>query len=156
MGEVVPARTSPTLHPPSPPTVLKLSWLKVSSASVVVTSTLRIIIPRLRPDHVKQHAPIAAWRAEHFWSWYPRPVGYLCTPRWIVSCPNCHVNKFHYVRILITCVYHPCTDPAQHHLSATKVPTVWKWKSAKIQNWCEFVDVFHSSGYQQVGLCVYH
>ena len=30
MGEVVPARTSPTLHPPSPPTVLKLSSLKVS------------------------------------------------------------------------------------------------------------------------------
>ena len=29
MGEVVPARTSPTLHPPSPPTVLKLSCLKV-------------------------------------------------------------------------------------------------------------------------------
>ena len=30
MGEVVPARTSPTLHPPSPSTVLWLSWLKVS------------------------------------------------------------------------------------------------------------------------------
>ena len=27
MGEVVPARTSLTLHPPSPPTVHKLSWL---------------------------------------------------------------------------------------------------------------------------------
>ena len=27
MGEVVPARTSPTLHPPSPPTVHQLSWL---------------------------------------------------------------------------------------------------------------------------------
>ena len=27
MGEVVPARTSPTLHPPSPPTVYQLSWL---------------------------------------------------------------------------------------------------------------------------------
>ena len=26
-GEVVPARTSPTLHPPSPPTVHQLSWL---------------------------------------------------------------------------------------------------------------------------------
>ena len=27
MGEVVPARTSPTLHPPSSPTVYQLSWL---------------------------------------------------------------------------------------------------------------------------------
>ena len=27
MGEVVPARTSPTLHPPSPLTVHQLSWL---------------------------------------------------------------------------------------------------------------------------------
>ena len=27
MGEVVPARTSPTLHPPSPPTVHQLSQL---------------------------------------------------------------------------------------------------------------------------------
>ena len=27
MGDVVPARTSPTLHPPSPPTVHQLSWL---------------------------------------------------------------------------------------------------------------------------------
>ena len=27
MGEVVPARTSPTLHPPSPPTVHQLPWL---------------------------------------------------------------------------------------------------------------------------------
>ena len=27
MGEVVPARTSPTIHPPSPPTVHQLSWL---------------------------------------------------------------------------------------------------------------------------------
>ena len=27
MGEVVPARTLPTLHPPSPPTVHQLSWL---------------------------------------------------------------------------------------------------------------------------------
>ena len=27
MGEVVPARTSPTRHPPSPPTVHQLSWL---------------------------------------------------------------------------------------------------------------------------------
>ena len=27
MGEVVPARTSPTLHTPSPPTVHQLSWL---------------------------------------------------------------------------------------------------------------------------------
>ena len=27
MGEVVPASTLPTLHPPSPPTVHQLSWL---------------------------------------------------------------------------------------------------------------------------------
>ena len=32
MGEVVPARTSPTLHPPSPPTVHK----------IVMTSTVRV------------------------------------------------------------------------------------------------------------------
>ena len=32
MGEVVPARTSPTLHPPSPPTVLSLYCLKCPSA----------------------------------------------------------------------------------------------------------------------------
>ena len=32
MGKVVPARTSPTLHPPSPPT----------AASIVMTSTLRV------------------------------------------------------------------------------------------------------------------
>ena len=38
----MPARTSPTLHPPPPPTVLPLSRLKVSSASIVVTSTLRV------------------------------------------------------------------------------------------------------------------
>ena len=30
MGEVVPARTSPTLHPPSPPTVHQLSWISLS------------------------------------------------------------------------------------------------------------------------------
>ena len=35
MGEVVPARTSPTLHPPSPPTV---------RASIVATSTVRVNI----------------------------------------------------------------------------------------------------------------
>ena len=42
MGEVVLARTSPTLHPPSPPTVLSLSCLKFHSASIVVTSTVRV------------------------------------------------------------------------------------------------------------------
>ena len=36
MGEVVLVRTSPTIHPPSPPTVHQLSWL---------TSTLRVNIP---------------------------------------------------------------------------------------------------------------
>ena len=30
MGEVVPARTSPTLHPPFPPSVLSSSCLKMS------------------------------------------------------------------------------------------------------------------------------
>ena len=42
MGEVVPARTSPTLLPPSPRTVLSLSCFKCRSASIVVTSTLRV------------------------------------------------------------------------------------------------------------------
>ena len=34
MGEVVPARTSPTLHPPSPPTVHELSQLALKELSV--------------------------------------------------------------------------------------------------------------------------
>ena len=33
MGEVVPARTSPTLHPPSPPTEHQLSWLALQELS---------------------------------------------------------------------------------------------------------------------------
>ena len=48
MGEVVPARTSPTLHPPSPPTVLWLPFEKCLSASIVVTSTLRVKVANLR------------------------------------------------------------------------------------------------------------
>ena len=39
MGEVVPARTSPTLLPPSPRTVLSLSCFKVSQC---MTSTVRV------------------------------------------------------------------------------------------------------------------
>ena len=41
MGEVVPARTSPTLHPPFPPTT-----------SIVTTSTLRVKLPQTKdvPD----------------------------------------------------------------------------------------------------------
>ena len=39
MGEVVLARTSPTLHPPFPPTVFIL--FKFSSASIVMTSTFK-------------------------------------------------------------------------------------------------------------------
>ena len=35
MGEVVPARTSPTLHPLSPPTVHQLSWLALQELIVV-------------------------------------------------------------------------------------------------------------------------
>ena len=42
MVEVVPARTSPTLLPPSPCTVLSLSCFKCCSASIVVTSTVRV------------------------------------------------------------------------------------------------------------------
>ena len=38
----MPARTSPTLLPPSPRTVLSLSCFKVSSASIVVTGTVRV------------------------------------------------------------------------------------------------------------------
>ena len=37
MGEVVPARISLTLHPPSPPTVLKVSCLKVSQGIIVLS-----------------------------------------------------------------------------------------------------------------------
>ena len=42
MGEVVPVRTSPTLHPPSPPTVPKYPFKRCPSASTVVTITLRV------------------------------------------------------------------------------------------------------------------
>ena len=42
MGEVVPARTSPTLLPPSPRTLLSLSCFKCRSASIVVTGTVRV------------------------------------------------------------------------------------------------------------------
>ena len=42
MGEVVLARTSPTLLPPSPRTVLSLSCSKVSQCIIVVTSTVRV------------------------------------------------------------------------------------------------------------------
>ena len=42
MGEVVPARTSPTLPPPSPRTVLYYPVSKCPSASIVTTSTLRV------------------------------------------------------------------------------------------------------------------
>ena len=42
MGEAVPARTLPTLLPPSPRTVLSLSFSKCCSASIVVTSTVRV------------------------------------------------------------------------------------------------------------------
>ena len=45
MGEVVPARTSPTLLPPSPHTVLSLSCFKCRSASIVVTGTVRVNPP---------------------------------------------------------------------------------------------------------------
>ena len=42
MGEVAPARTSPTLLPPSPHTVLSLSCFKVTSTSIALTSTVRV------------------------------------------------------------------------------------------------------------------
>ena len=41
MGEVVPARTSPTLHPPSPPTVHQLSWLVLQE--LIITQKLHSI-----------------------------------------------------------------------------------------------------------------
>ena len=44
MGEVVPGHTSPTLHPPSPPTALIILFKSVPIASIVVTSTLRVNI----------------------------------------------------------------------------------------------------------------
>ena len=42
MGEVVPARTLPTLHPPSPPTVHQLSrlaLLRVNTCDVTIEGT---------------------------------------------------------------------------------------------------------------------
>ena len=52
MGEVVPARTSPTLHPPSPRTVLWLPCLKCPSSLIVVTSTLRV------KKYIHNHKPL--------------------------------------------------------------------------------------------------
>ena len=42
MGEVVPARTSPTLHPPSPPTVHQLSRLALQEliSSFIICMTM--------------------------------------------------------------------------------------------------------------------
>ena len=45
MGEVVPARTSPTLHPPSPPTVHQLSRLALKELTQAEFSTL--VLPAL-------------------------------------------------------------------------------------------------------------
>ena len=42
MGEVVPARTSPTLHPPSPPTVHQLSWLALWELNFNSMETQRV------------------------------------------------------------------------------------------------------------------
>ena len=41
-GEVVLVHTSPTLHPPFPPTVLYLSCLKVSNSIIVITCRLAV------------------------------------------------------------------------------------------------------------------
>ena len=53
MGEVVPDRTSPTLYPPSPPTVHQLSQLAlwelinvtlISYNQYVITNTLKVLV----------------------------------------------------------------------------------------------------------------
>ena len=44
MGEVVPACTSPTLHPPSPPTVHQLLWLSLLELKIFTLSPLRITL----------------------------------------------------------------------------------------------------------------
>ena len=49
MGEVVPARTSPTLHPPFPPTVHQLSQLELSELIGVVHLSLATYPPIVRP-----------------------------------------------------------------------------------------------------------
>ena len=46
MGEVVPARTSPTLHPPSPPTMNQLSLLFQSQQALLIGNGTIIIIFR--------------------------------------------------------------------------------------------------------------
>ena len=46
MEEVVPARTSPTLHPPSPPTVHQLSWLAHLRVNWIIV-TRDAIVPEL-------------------------------------------------------------------------------------------------------------
>ena len=46
MGEVVPARTSPTLHPPSPPTVHQLSRLALLRVNTMVTMQWQLYLFR--------------------------------------------------------------------------------------------------------------
>ena len=67
MGEVVPARTSPTLHPPSPPTVHQLMFLQLPGESrghcmgnVRCQLTVALCIDRnRRPRHVFSFHPAA-------------------------------------------------------------------------------------------------
>ena len=66
MGEVVPAHTSLPLHPPSPPTVLWFPCLKCLSASIVVTSTLRINLCIVRSIALKMHAIHQLYFADYF------------------------------------------------------------------------------------------
>ena len=52
MGEVVPARTSPTLHPPSPPTVHQLSRLALYGLRTLRIGTTRSTVKYEHQSHV--------------------------------------------------------------------------------------------------------
>ena len=71
MGEVVPARTSPTLHPPSHPTMHQLSWLALLDSS--------------------NAPPILSWTDLHVW-----PYIMIEIIKMVACQPIC---RLHYIRM---------------------------------------------------------
>ena len=80
MGEVVPAHTSPTLHPPSPPTVHQLSRLALEELIVLrIKSVIQppphgIRWPVISPDWIYTW-PALGIELQTFWSWMGSPFG---------------------------------------------------------------------------------
>ena len=64
MGEVVPARTSPTLNPPSPPTVHQLSRLALKELIGTFYNSMQSIDPFgvLKPGELVLPAPLLCGR----------------------------------------------------------------------------------------------